>query len=106
VQTGSQCTPGSGYGVQGKVVALVQDAETGDPVADTGVTFNIESQLGGTEYTSNRITTSPDGKASYSFGVEALDEGTVLGCSLYVENLKVQGDMLIVECSFMVVKCD
>jgi hypothetical protein len=102
VQTSSECTPNDT--VQGKVVALVQNADTGEPAEDAGVTFVLASHLSGTEYAGYGITNQA-GEASYSFGIDSLDEGTVLGCSLYVDDLDLTGDVTIVECLLRVVKC-
>jgi hypothetical protein len=89
--------------IEGSISANVETS-AGLPVNHTKVSFTLTSDLSDKVYAGSSWTNSK-GTASFSFLIDPIDEGTILGCSVEVQNENLPNDQSV-ECLFKVPTCD
>jgi hypothetical protein len=100
-QTSSRCV--TSEVIEGKISANVETS-AGVPVNHAKVSFTVTSDLSDKVYAGSSWTNSR-GTASFSFLIDPIDEGTILGCSLEVQNENLPDDQSV-DCVFKVATCD
>jgi hypothetical protein len=88
--------------IEGKISASVRTS-AGVPVNHTKVSFTLTSELSDEVYTGSSWTNSK-GAAISSFLIDPIDEGTVLDCSVKVQNENLPNDQTA-DCFFKVATC-
>jgi hypothetical protein len=89
--------------IEGTIFANVETS-AGVPVNQTKVSFTLTSDLSDKVYAGSSWTNSK-GTAMFSFVIDPIDEGTILGCSVEVQNENLPNDQSV-ECVFKVATCD
>jgi hypothetical protein len=100
-QTNSLCV--TSEVIEGTISANVETS-AGVPVNHAMVSFSVTSDLSDKVYAGSSWTNSK-GTASFSFLIDPIDEGTILGCSLEVQNENLPYDQSA-DCIFKVATCD